>query len=322
MTQLDSNHVDVSRRQGKTHVQSHICDLLGVTMPGVVTSATSQFSRDPSTANSGSRDTVVLSLFPGADLLGKGFEQAGYCILRGPDLIFGGDIRTFNPPHGIATGIIGGPPCQDYSKARRTPPTGYGDEMLSQFARVVLQVRPDWFLMENVPSVPDVRIDGYTHQRLDLRANEFGLTQSRLRHFQFGSRTGRVLIIKRGRTNSATQRCCLASEGEKPHRRKFADFCELQGLPRDYDLPSFTRRGKYRAVGNGVPVPMAYAVANAIRYPQSGTPCACSCGRPVTGKQTYAMPACRKRAQRLRDVAANAAPGLVTGGQHVRQTSN
>lgn len=43
---------------------------------------------------------LVLSLFPGIGLLDIPFEESGFCVVRGPDLLFGGDIRKFNPPAG------------------------------------------------------------------------------------------------------------------------------------------------------------------------------------------------------------------------------
>ena len=43
---------------------------------------------------------LVLSLFPGLGVLGKAFEEAGWCVVRGPDVIWGGDVRDFNPPPG------------------------------------------------------------------------------------------------------------------------------------------------------------------------------------------------------------------------------
>lgn len=263
-------------------------DQAAVTAPGVVTAAWSQ---------------VVLSLFPGIDLLGMGFEQAGYCVVRGPDLIFGGDIRCFHAPPGVFAGIIAGSPCQDFSMIRRTAPTGYGKEMLDEFVRVVCEARPEWWLLENVPAVPNIHIDGYSWQRIDLRASEFGLVQRRLRHFQFGSVAVRPLIIPRGDTVEATEACCMATEGTKSGRRTFSQFCQLQGLPADFSLPSFKMTARYRAVGNGVPVPMAYAIAKAIKESPSKnvTACACSCGRVVTGKAIYATAACRKRAQRRRE---------------------
>jgi DNA (cytosine-5)-methyltransferase 1 len=70
--------------------------------------------------------------------------------------------------------VIGGPPCQDFSRARRCPPTGNGVAMLHEFARVVLEASPDWWLMENVSGVHDLMIEGYTIQRLNLNASECG----------------------------------------------------------------------------------------------------------------------------------------------------
>ena len=52
---------------------------------------------------------LVLSLFPGIGLLDMAFEEEGFCVVRGPDLLWGGDIRRFHPPAGRFEGVIGGP---------------------------------------------------------------------------------------------------------------------------------------------------------------------------------------------------------------------
>jgi len=44
--------------------------------------------------------SLVLSLFPGIGLLDMAFEEAGFCVVRGPDLLWGGDIHDFHPPAG------------------------------------------------------------------------------------------------------------------------------------------------------------------------------------------------------------------------------
>jgi DNA (cytosine-5)-methyltransferase 1 len=61
------------------------------------------------------------------------------------------------------------------------------------------------------------------------------------------------------------KRQASALPGQSP-RRSFERCCELQGLPRDFlsDAP-FTMDGKYRVVGNGVPLPMGRAVAQAVK---------------------------------------------------------
>jgi len=248
--------------------------------------------------------SLVLSLFPGAGLLDRGFEQAGYCVVRGPDTVFGQRIEDFHAPAGHFSGVFGGPPCQDFSRARRRPPTGHGERMLAEFGRVVTEANPDWWLMENVPGVPDVQIFGYQVQRFNLFAWEFGCRQSRNRSFQFGSRDGTGLVILRRTESHFSGRLAKAVMAKDSHRN-FADLCALQGLPRWFDLPGLSRTAKIRAVGNGVPVPMARAVAEAIRDRQlthTFRLCICGCGRPLRGpaRQQSATAACRKRIERSR----------------------
>ena len=250
--------------------------------------------------------SLLLSLFPGADLLGRGFEAEGFCVVRGPDILWGGDVRDFTAPRHKFEGIIGGSPCQDFSKARRTPPTGEGVELLGHFLRCVAAALPDWFLLENVPGVPDAIVAGFTVQRFNVNAREIpGCRQNRLRCFQFGWRDGKgPLVIHRGASAPGASPCAMASEGKRQHRRGWADFCQLQGLPRDFALPGLTLQARYRAVGNGVPVPLARAVASAVarRTGEIVRLCVCQCGRPVAAGRTLAAAGCRKRMQRKRDI--------------------
>jgi len=261
--------------------------------------------------------SLVLSLFPGIDLLGRGFESEGFAVVRGPDLIFGGDIRTFSVPHGRFDGVIAGSPCQDFSRARRAPATGDGVAMLAEFCRLVFHARPSWWLLENVAGVPDVMVPGYSHCRIDLDARDCGLHQIRPRVFQFGHAAGMVPIVtRRARAAVDPSRCAMASEFSRPHRRGWPEFCELQGLPRDFELPGFTLSARYRAVGNGVPLPMARMIAAAVRDARALVPgesvCRCGCGRIIAGRRELATVACRKRAQRKRDAAAVTVSNPVT----------
>ncbi len=104
---------------------------------------------------------LVLSVFSGIDILGKGFLEKGFCVVSAGDIITGQDIRNFHTVQNKFDGVIGGSPCQDFSKARRTPPTGEGLKLLAEFCRVVSEAKPRWFLLENVPQVPNVQISGY-----------------------------------------------------------------------------------------------------------------------------------------------------------------
>lgn len=268
---------------------------------------------------------IVLSLFPGIGLLDRAFEMHGFCVVRGPDVLWGGDVRRFRPCAGAFWGIVGGPPCQDFSGLRRVRPTGYGKAMLAEFGRIVTEAQPEWWLLENVARVPDVRVPGYCWQRFALDQG-WWMRVSRLRHWQFGSRSGVLLDPPRGRLLEGCERGALANDG-----RTFEEVCRLQGLPLGFDLPPFLEAEKIRAVGNGVPIVMGRVVAEAIRVayglgtigPIAADPaagdrrrCACGCGRVVKGRFVYHGPACRKRAQRQRERDFVATRG-VTRPRHV-----
>lgn len=150
---------------------------------------------------------MVLSLFPGADLLGRAFElegPAGLCIVRGPDKVWGGQIKGWHVPAGVFAGVIGGPPCQFASRfqhlvrmnreKRRAEGRGGYDEaenLIPEFERIVAEGQPAWFLMENVPKAPVPRVPGYaTHSQLVSDVWVGGETR-RTRRFTFGIQHGR-----------------------------------------------------------------------------------------------------------------------------------
>lgn len=265
---------------------------------------------------------LVLSLFPGIGLLDRAFEDAGFCVVRGPDKIWGGDIHKFTPPAGHFTGVIGGPPCQNFSGANRAKDFAAGMELVNEFLRVCDAAACDWALMENVAGSPDVTLPAMATQRFTLDASHCGSDQHRLRRFHYFHKPGtRELVIPRparsqpGQSQPGqSQPTCMASEGRRVGRRSWAEFCRLQGLPPGFDLEPFTVAAKYRAVGNGVPYEMARTLADAIAARDRGvTPhrvCACGCGLFVTGRAVTATVACRKRMERQR----RAVTGPVTSG--------
>lgn len=263
---------------------------------------------------------ALLSLFPGIDLFGRAFEAEDYHVYRGPDILFGQRIEDYHGQRGMFEGVIGGSPCQDFSRARRSPPTGEGVAAIAEFTRVVTEVFPEWWILENVPGVPDVTVQSYTTQRFNLNARDCGCPQNRLRCFQFGSLDGVGVVIDRLQPLAASfASCAMASEAGRPNRRDWATFCNLQGLPKDFDLPGWSLKSKYKAVGNGVPIPMGSVVAAAIRRRRATAKmkvCVCNCGRPVAGNAKHATAACRKRMERRRrDIAGVTGPGPDTPGQ-------
>lgn len=257
---------------------------------------------------------LVLSVFSGIDILGKGFSSQGFTVVSAGDIMWGHDIREFSSIAGKFDGIIGGSPCQDFSKARRSKPTGYGIKMIKEFERIVNESQPEWFLLENVPQVPDILIDGYLVQRFSMSPTDLGFEQNRPRHFQFGSKEGFALDVRKYEFQGVKERCVVASEGRQVNRRTFHDFLRLQGLPTDFKLEGFTKAHKYKLVGNGVHFEVAKEIARLIRESAaSDNPikltdtkiCICGCGRIVSGKAKHFNATCRKRMQKKRD-----APGL------------
>jgi len=248
--------------------------------------------------------SLVLSLFPGIGLLDMAFEEEGFCVVRGPDLLWGGDIRNFHPPAGKFDGVIGGPPCQAFSRLRHiVEANGYktAPNLIPEFERCVSSALPQWFLMENVPDAPEPAVSGYLITQQMVRDVWCGGETNRLRRFSFGSLAdahqsifsapaNRFLIETLALHRPDPEHAALACGGGRPvtvavgghGKRKisaksalknygyktsgaFDNHKRLQGLPADFDLPPFTTAAKVKAVGNGVPLPMGRAVARAVK---------------------------------------------------------
>lgn len=229
---------------------------------------------------------LVLSLFPGIGLLDMAFEAEGFCVVRGPDLLFGGDIRRFHPPAGVFDGVIGGPPCQAFSRLVhmiRAQGFRVAENLIPEFERVVDAARPDWFVMENVPDAPAPK--QATGSALVRDADCGGLT-SRMRRFHWAgleldlpdvtrtpaaflavtcdAREQPVRIGGSGRPKRRNQ-----SGGTAPHEGPKCSAREMlrrQGFPPELlDHAPFTESGKRIVIGNGVPLPMGRAVARAVK---------------------------------------------------------
>lgn len=228
---------------------------------------------------------LVLSLFPGIGLLDMAFEQEGFCVVRGPDLLWGGDIRRFHPPAGRFDGVIGGPPCQAFSAMRAFEPRCGKSQgnLIPEFERCVVEAWPQWFLMENVTGAPVPSIDGFWISDQIISDVATGGETSRRRRFTFGNTVGerRVLRVEElALWRPDPEASVLASEVGKgmpsgtrsrygnPNgylARPWSELCRLMGLPEDWDLPAFKKAEKCRVLGNGVPLPMGRAVAKAVK---------------------------------------------------------
>jgi DNA (cytosine-5)-methyltransferase 1 len=180
------------------------------------------------------KDVVAISLFSGAGGLDLGAEMAGVRVVSCLDSdrdsvatlranpqfatadVHHADVATFDTrllaqriakEPGAKVIVIGGPPCQPFSKngywIKNENRLAINDprNMIEQYFRVVSELEPDGFLLENVESIlhPTNRIAvdyiekraqelGFSHKLLRVNAADYGVPQRRKRVFILGTR--------------------------------------------------------------------------------------------------------------------------------------
>ena len=225
---------------------------------------------------------LILSVFPGIGMLDMAFEAEGFCVVRGPDLLWGGDIHRFHPSAGRFDGVIGGPPCQAFSTLNNISKT-HKVNLIPEFERVVYEARPAWFLMENVRMAPLPNVKGY-YVHCQLFNNRWtGSPQNRLRRLSFGSRERARLHLPTAPLESTEWKAAVTSAHGGKRRTHFnrstggkiqcytvEQALEAQGLPADFFKRfhirgCLTREAQLRVIANGVPLPMGRAIAQAVK---------------------------------------------------------
>lgn len=108
------------------------------------------------------------------------------------------DIRNLTGCKGDFQAIIGGPPCQGSSvintKRYRADPR---NELMTEFIRLISEIKPNLFVMENVPGVAKEKKAeiinfskqaGFTTQSLFLNSADYGSAQMRKRWIVIGTK--------------------------------------------------------------------------------------------------------------------------------------
>jgi len=237
---------------------------------------------------------LVLSLFPGIDLFGLAFEEEGFCVVRGPDIIYGQDVRTWSTIKGKFDVVIGGPPCKSFSNALRGNTAEQGN-LIPEFARCVVEAQPKVFVMENIREAPKIHVENYATQNFIVNSHHYGANQNRVRRFSIGYQDNGTLapfpfeledplpVHKRTPDPFPTVMACEHKypagrmAGRKLGRRlTLAEVCELQGFPELAEAWCFLPRGKskrkvyrkefeYELIGNGVEKQAGLVVARAVK---------------------------------------------------------
>lgn len=169
----------------------------------------------------------IIDLFCGCGGLSLGFEQAGFEVAYAIDM-WQAAINTYNHNHkekvaecrdiheltneklrelkssGEIVGVIGGPPCQGFSKVGTRDVNDPRNHLYLEYCRVVEEVSPDFFVLENVSGLltlckgmfkEDIikRFSdlGYTVEYKEVCAADYGVPQNRHRVFFVGMRKGK-----------------------------------------------------------------------------------------------------------------------------------
>lgn len=121
------------------------------------------------------------------DVYSQNFEHpAVYMDLSSPDL---NTLASFEPDI-----IVGGPPCQDFSSAGNRE-EGDRANLTVRFAEIVHKLRPDYFIMENVPGAlksqsfaeaMEILDEDYGITKRVLKVSDFGVPQLRKRMIVIG----------------------------------------------------------------------------------------------------------------------------------------
>lgn len=163
----------------------------------------------------------AVDLFCGCGGLSLGFEQAGIEILAGLDNwkpaidvyranfnhpVIEQDLRDEDAAIKIIKDfspdmIIGGSPCQDFSSAGKLDVNGGKAVLTNHFANIVCNIKPLWFVMENVERITknamydDIKKQflngGYGLTTMILNASLCGVPQKRSRFFLIGELNGK-----------------------------------------------------------------------------------------------------------------------------------
>lgn len=164
-------------------------------------------------------------------------------------------------------GIIGGPPCQDFSSAGKRM-EGDRADLTEKYAAIVKELRPAFFLMENVPRAS--KSQAFKNALSVLSASGYGISMRVIDASRVGVPQTRKRLITVGwlNANKHDEIGVLLDQGLSDHRTTMRDyFGDALGTeyiyrhPRSYarraifsiDEPCPTVRGVNRPIAPGYP---------------------------------------------------------------------
>lgn len=151
----------------------------------------------------GGLDKGLLDAVPAAEIVAHELDELAcevYPQVTGRSEIYQTDLSRSNSSMlPDCVGIVGGPPCQDFSEAGRKAGSDGSRNLWPVAIDAVKTKRPQWFLFENVPGlvrlhtsyfnwiIDEFRDLGYHVDWRILNAADYGVPQTRLRVFVVGT---------------------------------------------------------------------------------------------------------------------------------------
>lgn len=206
---------------------------------------------------------TAIDLFCGAGGMSLGFEQAGFDIVSSVDNDpVHAAVHKYNFPRcnticediaklsgaDVCPGIdvdvlIGGPPCQGFSLIGKRDIDDPRNNLVAHFFRMVKEIRPKYFVMENVEGltigsakkylesmIADIELSNYgvVKPYKVLNAKNYGVPQSRQRLFLIGYRNGQIEPrYPLGEENNPTVRDAIS---DLPNIEEFEELLESDAI--------------------------------------------------------------------------------------------
>ena len=219
---------------------------------------------------------IAIDLFAGAGGLSLGFEQAGFDIAASVEIdpvhsivhkynfpnseticrsvvdIDGAEIRRRAGIGNKSIDVVfGGAPCQGFSLIGKRALDDPRNELVSHFHRIVLELKPKYFVFENVKGLTvgqhrkflDELVDAFDNSGYKvlkpysvLNAAEYGVPQDRHRLFLIGARRGQALPRYPDRAKEAVTVWDALSD--LPEAEEFPALFERDWVQAEYGPPS------------------------------------------------------------------------------------
>ncbi|MDX6529567.1 MAG: (cytosine-5)-methyltransferase 1 [Blastocatellia bacterium] len=149
---------------------------------------------------------------------------------------------------GQLDGIIGGPPCQGFSFIGQKRLDDDRNNQFGEFFRLVGEVRPKFFLAENVPGILDVRFDALRERAMSFVSGYEILNPIKVVASDYGAPTTRTRIFFVGFQSRYFE---PLTEGSFAPRANMTAVCvreALRGLPTDINPEWQSERQSWRSV--------------------------------------------------------------------------